>query len=176
MRDVSRKIIVGSMVVVLCVAMVAAFAGCKEKTALAEICPPDCTKPCCEGKDAAATTCSVDCTKTCSADEDAATEAKTCGPDCTKPCCADEDAEAKTCGPDCTKPCCADKDVVEKVVESTVNTAEQTTCPVMGGKINKEIFVEYKGKKVYFCCGGCDTKFQADPEKYIAKLPQFKSE
>jgi len=52
---------------------------------------------------------------------------------------------------------------------------EQTTCPVMeGNKINKEYFVEYKGKKVYFCCPGCDDKFLANPEKYIAKLPQFK--
>ena len=51
---------------------------------------------------------------------------------------------------------------------------EQTTCPVMeGNKINKEYFVEYQGKKVYFCCAGCDEKFMADPEKYLAKLPQF---
>ncbi len=49
----------------------------------------------------------------------------------------------------------------------------QTTCPVMGGPINPAIFVEYKGKKVYFCCQGCDQKFREDPEKYIAKLPQF---
>jgi len=51
---------------------------------------------------------------------------------------------------------------------------EQTTCPVMGGAINKDIFVEYKGKKVYFCCAGCEEMFKADPDKYIAKLPQFK--
>ena len=51
--------------------------------------------------------------------------------------------------------------------------AEQTTCPVMGGAINKAIFVEYQGKKVYFCCGGCPDAFKANPEKYIAKLPQF---
>ena len=51
---------------------------------------------------------------------------------------------------------------------------EQTTCPVMGGAINKDIFTEYKGKKVYFCCAGCDGKFKADPEKYLSKLPQFK--
>jgi len=54
------------------------------------------------------------------------------------------------------------------------STGEQTTCPIMVGQpINKAIFAEYKGKKVYFCCAGCDTKFKADPEKYIAKLPQF---
>jgi YHS domain-containing protein len=50
---------------------------------------------------------------------------------------------------------------------------EQTTCPVMGGAIDKSIFVEYKGKKVYFCCKDCVEKFKADPEKYVAKLPQF---
>jgi YHS domain-containing protein len=50
---------------------------------------------------------------------------------------------------------------------------EQTTCPVMGGPIDKNIFVEYQGKKVYFCCNGCPAVFQADPAKYLAKLPQF---
>ncbi len=50
----------------------------------------------------------------------------------------------------------------------------QKLCPVMGGAINKDIFIEYKGKKVYFCCPGCDAEFKKDPEKYIGKLPQFK--
>ena len=43
----------------------------------------------------------------------------------------------------------------------------------MGGAIDKNIFVEYQGKKVYFCCKDCVEKFKADPEKYLAKLPQF---
>ena len=51
---------------------------------------------------------------------------------------------------------------------------EQTVCPVMAAPINRNIFVEYKGKKVYFCCAGCEQKFNAEPEKYVAKLPQFK--
>ena len=51
---------------------------------------------------------------------------------------------------------------------------EQTTCPVMGGAINKNIFTEYKGKKVYFCCPSCKDIFEKDPEKYVSKLPQFK--
>ena len=49
----------------------------------------------------------------------------------------------------------------------------QTTCPIMGGAINKAVFVEYQGKKVYFCCKGCETEFNKEPEKYVAKLPQF---
>ena len=52
---------------------------------------------------------------------------------------------------------------------------EQITCPVMGGAINKDLFTEYKGKKVYFCCAGCKGKFAKEPEKYIDKLPQFKN-
>jgi len=51
---------------------------------------------------------------------------------------------------------------------------EQAVCPVMGGAINKDIFTEYKGKKVYFCCAPCAEKFKANPQKYLAKLPQFK--
>ncbi len=72
------------------------------------------------------------------------------------------------------------KDDSVKEVQSEDNVAvevtEQTTCPVMGGKINKELFVEYKGKKVYFCCGGCEGTFNKDPEKYISKLPQFQQQ
>jgi Cu(I)/Ag(I) efflux system membrane fusion protein len=50
---------------------------------------------------------------------------------------------------------------------------EQTVCPVMGGAINKKYFIEYKGKKVYFCCPGCEKDFLKEPEKYMDKLPQF---
>jgi YHS domain-containing protein len=64
-------------------------------------------------------------------------------------------------------------EAVETADAVVAAVVEQTTCPVMGGKINKKIFTEYKGKKVYFCCAGCDSKFKADPEKYLSKLPQF---
>ncbi len=63
--------------------------------------------------------------------------------------------------------------LIAKLGAEAKEVIEQTTCPVMGGKINKNIFVEHKGRKVYFCCAGCEGKFKADPEKYISKLPQF---
>ncbi len=53
------------------------------------------------------------------------------------------------------------------------SATEQTTCPVMGAPIDKNIFVEYEGKKVYFCCESCETKFKENPEMYVSKLPQF---
>lgn len=50
------------------------------------------------------------------------------------------------------------------------NKGNQTKCPVMGGDINKEVFTDYKGYRVYFCCAGCDKKFEAEPKKYLEKL------
>lgn len=46
----------------------------------------------------------------------------------------------------------------------------QTACPVMGNPIDKSIFVDHNGKRVYFCCSSCMTSFKQDPEKYISKL------
>lgn len=60
--------------------------------------------------------------------------------------------------------------------DEQIGTAEQRTCPVMGGTVNKNIFTEYKSKKVYFCCAGCRTKFEENPEKYVKSLPQFRTE
>jgi len=40
-------------------------------------------------------------------------------------------------------------------------------CPVMGGQVNSEFFIEYNGVKYYFCCEGCISKFNSDPEKYL---------
>jgi YHS domain-containing protein len=57
--------------------------------------------------------------------------------------------------------------------KAIASEVEQTTCPIMDSPINKALFTEYKGKKVYFCCPGCEEKFKESPEKYIAKLPQF---
>ncbi len=39
-------------------------------------------------------------------------------------------------------------------------------CPVSGEKISKDVAVEYKGGKVYFCCPACLPKFKEDTAKY----------
>ncbi|WLE96893.1 MAG: YHS domain-containing protein [Candidatus Electrothrix communis] len=46
----------------------------------------------------------------------------------------------------------------------------QTKCPVMGGDINKEIYADHEGKRVYFCCAACLPQFQENPEEYLAKM------
>ena len=46
----------------------------------------------------------------------------------------------------------------------------QTSCPVMGRPINKKIYEDYKGKRVYFCCGDCPKAFKAKPDKFMKKM------
>jgi YHS domain-containing protein len=63
--------------------------------------------------------------------------------------------------------------IPEATKEVISEAIEQKICPVMEGPINKEIYTEYKDKKVYFCCPGCKEQFEKEPEKYVEKLPQF---
>ena len=42
----------------------------------------------------------------------------------------------------------------------------------MGGKINKKLYYEYKGQKIYVCCKGCIGAIKKDPEKYLKKVQE----
>lgn len=46
----------------------------------------------------------------------------------------------------------------------------QTTCPVMGGAIDKKIYVDAEGKRIYLCCNGCVKAVKKEPAKYIKIL------
>jgi YHS domain-containing protein len=48
----------------------------------------------------------------------------------------------------------------------------QTTCPVLAGNIDKSVYADYQGKRIYFCCQGCDAEFMKNPEKYLKKLQE----
>ena len=47
---------------------------------------------------------------------------------------------------------------------------KQTDCPVMGMKITPGVYIDYKGKRVSFCCPSCLEKFNADPDGLIKKM------
>ncbi|MBN1308826.1 MAG: YHS domain-containing protein [Chitinispirillaceae bacterium] len=49
----------------------------------------------------------------------------------------------------------------------------QKACPVMGGAIDKSVFIDYNGRRVYFCCGSCKAEFEKNPEKYFRKLEEM---
>jgi YHS domain-containing protein len=45
----------------------------------------------------------------------------------------------------------------------------KATCPVSGQPAKETSALDYRGKKVYFCCDNCPNAFAADPEKFAAK-------
>ena len=45
----------------------------------------------------------------------------------------------------------------------------QDTCLVMGGKINKKLYTDIQGQRVYFCCAMCQPKFKAAPDSFFQK-------
>lgn len=58
-----------------------------------------------------------------------------------------------------------------KPAETKTSAVPNTVCPVMKGKpVKAEYSVDYKGRKVQFCCKMCIAAFNKDPEKYIAVL------
>jgi YHS domain-containing protein len=82
------------------------------------------------------------------------------------------------CGPGCQKefeknPGMHMKKMMDQGIEPEKIVKPQETCPVMGGKISKDFFVDYNGKRVYFCCAACTEKFNKEPEKYIKKLDKM---
>ncbi len=48
----------------------------------------------------------------------------------------------------------------------------QALCPIMGGKINREQYTDYNGKRVYFCCPGCEPEFKKNADKYMKKFEE----
>ncbi len=60
------------------------------------------------------------------------------------------------------------------VADSEQIQTTNTFCPVMPDmKTNPDIFTDYKGKRVYFCCNNCKAAFGRNPEEYLGRLPQF---
>ena len=46
----------------------------------------------------------------------------------------------------------------------------QAKCPIMGGNINKTLYVDAEGYRIYACCPMCLPKIKADPKAALAKI------
>ncbi len=49
---------------------------------------------------------------------------------------------------------------------------DQKRCPVMGGEIDPAVFLDYEGRRIYFCCPECIEEFKKDPEAYLRKVDE----
>lgn len=57
---------------------------------------------------------------------------------------------------------------------ATVSEAQsQSKCPVMEGRlINKRLYVDYKGFRMYVCCNACVKAARKNPEKFFKRLQE----
>src|SRR5215470_4478679 len=65
----------------------------------------------------------------------------------------------------------------QHVAGGSASAATAEIDPVCGMKVdpqNAQAAVEYGGKKYYFCCQGCATRFSAEPEKFLNKARSSK--
>ena len=63
------------------------------------------------------------------------------------------------------------KPMVKKTVDlSEVTDVNNEKCPIMGGDVNEDVYAIYQGKKVSFCCAGCDKDFFQNAEQHISDL------
>ncbi len=46
----------------------------------------------------------------------------------------------------------------------------QEVCPVMGGKIDKNVYIDFQAQRIYLCCPGCKETFLKDTEKIHEKI------
>jgi YHS domain-containing protein len=88
----------------------------------------------------------------------------------------DKSATDKSEKKECSKSCCATKESHSNMqMNESQETAEvqiwNKVCPVKGEEVDVEApTIEYSDKVIGFCCPGCDSKFQKDPEKYMKNL------
>ena len=70
------------------------------------------------------------------------------------------------------------------VIASAGPTPKTITCAVMpSNKVDvakataTHMYADYKGKRYFFCCGGCPSAFKKDPAKYAksASIPTPKT-
>lgn len=53
----------------------------------------------------------------------------------------------------------------------TIHQALHKICPVMGNDIDPEVFTDFFGVRVFFCCPPCIKKFTNKPQEYLSNLP-----
>ncbi|HEX4510789.1 MAG TPA: YHS domain-containing protein, partial [Burkholderiaceae bacterium] len=60
------------------------------------------------------------------------------------------------------------KDRIEDMMNASPNgTARDPVCGMMVDPATAAGQFEYGGQRYFFCCGGCLTKFRADPESFL---------
>ncbi len=54
--------------------------------------------------------------------------------------------------------------------KNKIEKKPQTKCPICKMDVNKDLYVDYDGKRVYFGCEACPEQFMKSKEKYIKQM------
>lgn len=57
-----------------------------------------------------------------------------------------------------------------RVASTAEEGTRQRLCPVMGRRISPDIYTDYRGERVYFCCPPCVEDFEKAPQGYLEKM------
>jgi YHS domain-containing protein len=49
----------------------------------------------------------------------------------------------------------------------------QRLCPVTKEPVDKKVFLDLEGKRIYFCCQPCIEEFKKTPDKYLDILDEM---
>lgn len=76
------------------------------------------------------------------------------------------------CCPMCSKKLVADPDKYfqKAAADSVLFENIQSKCPVSNEDLDPEIFTDFEGRRVFFCCKKCKSTFSKNPAKYLVKL------
>jgi len=68
----------------------------------------------------------------------------------------------------CGDPGAETAEPTDDVVDAIEN---QRLCPVMPDEpVDRDLYVDHDGKRVYLCCSACVVAFNAEPEAFMEKL------
>ena len=59
--------------------------------------------------------------------------------------------------------------IAPKVTDGLIDL-HNTHCPVMEGEVAPDVYTDWQGLRVHWCCEGCFETFAADPASHLAKF------
>jgi YHS domain-containing protein len=64
----------------------------------------------------------------------------------------------------------ADENPAAESAVKVIHAGTQTHCPIGGGEVDHDVYIDHQGQRVYFCCPGCEKTYVKDPEASLAKI------
>lgn len=77
------------------------------------------------------------------------------------------------CCPGCSSKLKADPDTYFKkaAAQGVLFENIQTTCPVSGEALeDRDVYTDFEGRRIYFCCKKCQKKFAEDPQEFLKAM------